>query len=275
MNQNLITRIVTGLVAGTVAITALVISPYGVWAFCAILSMLGLWEMMSTSGVETRSLKWVAMIFGAGFWIVRLLHLTGMELPVDQVLPYGEIALLIFPITALFALFTKQIQHPIQQLSTVIFASLYAYLPFHLFYLIAVPEALSLFDWRLPLGIMLLIWTLDSMAYFSGRFLGKNLLFERISPKKTWEGSIGGALCCIGLGVAFQYWMPQPGINWIIVSVLVSVFGQFGDLVESMFKRSLNLKDSGNILPGHGGILDRFDGFYLVIPFIFLYFFLL
>lgn len=271
MNKNLITRIVTGLVAGAIAIAALVVSPYGVWAFCAILSLLGLWEMMSTCGVETPSLKWVAMIFGAGFWVLRFLVLTGTELPGDQMIPLGEVVLLLFPITALFALFTKGINNPIQQLSIVVFAGLYAYLPFHLFYQIAVPEVLSLFDWGLPLGIMLLIWTLDSMAYFSGRFLGKTLLFERISPKKTWEGSIGGSIFCMGLGVIFQFWMSQPGLNWIVVAVLVSIFGQLGDLVESMFKRSLNLKDSGNILPGHGGILDRFDGFYLVIPFLFLY----
>ena len=105
--------------------------------------------------------------------------------------------------------------------------------------------------------------------------MGKNPLFARISPKKTWEGSIGGGLLCIGLGILFQLYMPHNGqddFNWVVVALIISVFSQFGDLVESMYKRSLKLKDSGSILPGHGGILDRFDGVYLSMPFIYFYY---
>lgn len=274
MNKNLITRILTGLVAGSVSITALVISPYGVWIFCALISMLGLWEMMKTGGVESTLLRVVAMIMGVIPWVVNVWLLTNPASGSPEMNTYMTIGLLILPVSALIALYIKDIKEPIRQLSVIVLAFVYVYLPFQLFYEISVPEIASDFLWQVPLGIMLLIWTLDSMAYFVGRFLGKSLLFPRISPKKTWEGSLGGAAFCMALGYGFTIWMDEVSWNWMIVAALVAVLGQLGDLVESMFKRSLNLKDSGNILPGHGGILDRFDGFFLVLPFVFLYYFL-
>lgn len=274
MNKNLITRILTGLVAGSVSITALVISPYGVWIFCALISMLGLWEMMKTGGVESPILRVVAMVLGVIPWIVKVWQLINPAAVNQESDIYLTIGLLILPLSALIALYLKGIKEPIRQLSVIVLAFVYVYVPFHLFYELSVPESSSDFLWQYPLGVMLLIWTLDSMAYFVGRFLGKNLLFPRISPKKTWEGSLGGAAFCIALGYGFTIWMDEVSWNWIIVAAIIAVLGQLGDLVESMFKRSLNLKDSGNILPGHGGILDRFDGFFLVLPFIFLYYFL-
>lgn len=274
MNKNLITRILTGLVAGSVSITALVISPYGVWIFCALISMLGLWEMMKTGGVESAILRIVAMILGAIPWVLKV-WLLANPTDGDWLLNTSvTIGLLILPLSALIALYLKEIKEPIRQLSVIVLAFVYVYVPFQLFYELSVPESSSDFLWQYPLGVMLLIWTLDSMAYFVGRFLGKNLLFPRISPKKTWEGSLGGAAFCMALGYGFTIWMDEVSWNWLIVAALVAVLGQLGDLVESMFKRSLNLKDSGNILPGHGGILDRFDGFFLVLPFVFLYYFL-
>ncbi len=274
MNKNLITRILTGLVAGSVSITALVISPYGVWIFCGLISMLGLWEMMKTGGVESAVLRVVAMILGVIPWVVKVWQLINPAAVNQEAEIYLTIGLLILPFSALIALYLKGIKEPIRQLSVIMLAFVYVYVPFHLFYELSVPESSSDFLWQYPLGVMLLIWTLDSMAYFVGRFLGKNLLFPRISPKKTWEGSLGGAAFCIALGYGFTIWMDEVSWNWIIVAAIIAVLGQLGDLVESMFKRSLNLKDSGKILPGHGGILDRFDGFFLVLPFIFLYYFL-
>ncbi len=159
-------------------------------------------------------------------------------------------------------------------LGTPVLSVVYVLVPFLLFFEMAVGPQMSAEDnfiWHIPFGIIFLIWTLDSMAYFAGRFLGKHLLFERISPKKTWEGSIGGAIFCVLMGMGFQFWIPVESWNWVVVASIIAVTAQLGDLVESMFKRSLQLKDSGNILPGHGGILDRFDGFLFAIPFIFLY----
>jgi phosphatidate cytidylyltransferase len=128
----------------------------------------------------------------------------------------------------------------------------------------------DLYDFSIPLGILLLTWSLDVFAYFGGKYLGKHKLWERISPKKTWEGAIIGALCTMALAVTFEYVWPQTW-SWLVVGGIVSVFSQLGDLVESMYKRGLSLKDSGGILPGHGGILDRFDGMLITLPMIYLF----
>lgn len=117
-------------------------------------------------------------------------------------------------------------------------------------------------------GLLLLIWTNDTMAYFVGSQLGKNKLFERISPKKTWEGTIGGGICTmlIAWGLSFLIDDFTPA-QWIALAAVAAVFGTLGDLVESMLKRSVGVKDSGNLLPGHGGLLDRFDAFIFALPF--------
>ncbi len=117
-------------------------------------------------------------------------------------------------------------------------------------------------------GLLLLTWTNDTMAYFIGTFIGKKPFFSRISPKKTWEGTVGGIACTFvvayGLSKVIADFSPA---EWLLLSGCVAVFGTLGDLVESMLKRSLAVKDSGAILPGHGGWLDRFDSFIFVLPF--------
>ena len=122
-------------------------------------------------------------------------------------------------------------------------------------------------------GILILIWIYDSLAYCSGILFGQHRLFERISPKKSWEGLIGGAIftICAGIFMNLLFSEIYRG-DWIAISIIVVVFGTLGDLIESMFKRTVNIKDSGNLLPGHGGLLDRLDSFIFIIPFVFLYF---
>jgi phosphatidate cytidylyltransferase len=116
-------------------------------------------------------------------------------------------------------------------------------------------------------------WIYDTGAYLTGITLGKHKLFERISPKKTWEGTIGGIVVALAATVGF-YFLTEgiQLIHLLMLTILVILFGTFGDLSESLLKRSLNLKDSGKILPGHGGILDRFDTIFVSAPFVFLYF---
>lgn len=122
------------------------------------------------------------------------------------------------------------------------------------------------------LGYFLIIWSNDSFAYFAGRLFGKHKLFERISPNKTWEGFFGGMLagllCAYILSCYIDF---LSRIDWIIIAFIISIFGTLGDLAESKLKRSLQIKDSGNILPGHGGFLDRFDATLLAAPAVFVY----
>jgi len=122
------------------------------------------------------------------------------------------------------------------------------------------------------LGYFFLMWTNDAGAYFVGTRFGQRRLFERISPKKSWEGSIGGAIFSLLLAVFLSHVFNGLSlVNWLVIATLVVVVGTLGDLVESMLKRSIEVKDSGSILPGHGGILDRFDSILLSAPIIFMY----
>lgn len=119
-------------------------------------------------------------------------------------------------------------------------------------------------------SVILLLWTSDTMAYLTGKSFGKNKLFPSVSPGKTIEGSSGAGIFCIIVGLGFAYALGEPYGKWVILAVAVWVLGTLGDLVESKLKRLQNVKDSGSLLPGHGGFLDRFDSLVLLIPFLLL-----
>ena len=125
----------------------------------------------------------------------------------------------------------------------------------------------------LTMMIFILIWVNDSFAYITGMLLGKHKMWERHSPNKTWEGTIGGALFCIAAAIlAGPHFAPEIHIlGWAVIGLICSVVGTLGDLVESMFKRYCGVKDSGNIMPGHGGVLDRFDSILMAVPFVLLF----
>lgn len=126
----------------------------------------------------------------------------------------------------------------------------------------------------LPCGIIFSIWINDTMAYIVGSFIGKNPL-SKISPKKTWEGTIGGIILCITVITLIGYFTKYYSLrDWIVISLFCAVFGTLGDLLESKLKRTANVKDSGSLMPGHGGFLDRFDSLLVAIPFVFVYYFL-
>lgn len=176
-------------------------------------------------------------------------------------------------LTFFIELFRKN-QNPFYNISYTIIGSFYIAIPFTMLFHLGYYNNgfTNEYNYQVILGFFFLLWTSDTGAYLSGKFLGKHKLFERISPKKTWEGSIGSLVfTSIIAYVISLYYSNLSLVNWIVIGVLIVVFGGLGDLVESMLKRSLKVKDSGNILPGHGGILDRFDGLLLSIPFVYTY----
>lgn len=128
------------------------------------------------------------------------------------------------------------------------------------------------YTYEYVLAMFVMIWANDSGAYIFGSLFGKTKLFEKVSPKKTWEGTIGGFLTVLVAGYILSLWFTELNlIQWFIFGAIVSVFGTYGDLVESHLKRRAGVKDSGRIMPGHGGMLDRFDSTYFAAPMIFLY----
>jgi phosphatidate cytidylyltransferase len=122
--------------------------------------------------------------------------------------------------------------------------------------------------------LFILIWSSDTFAYLAGKFFGKHKMMPKISPKKTWEGFVGGVILTVILSFFVEKYFAEMRGNWIVVGLLVSVFAPIGDLVESKLKRNFGVKDSGNIIPGHGGILDRLDSFLICVPIVYLYFIL-
>ena len=130
-----------------------------------------------------------------------------------------------------------------------------------------------MYDYLTPLAIFVFLWASDTGAYCVGSLIGKHPLFKRISPNKSWEGSVGGAVLAIGISMIFAHYDTSlySTLQWAGMALVVVVFGTWGDLVESLMKRQLGIKDSGNILPGHGGMLDRFDSSLIAIPAVALY----
>ena len=165
-------------------------------------------------------------------------------------------------------LYRKKI-NPLHNLSYFILSQIFIALPFSLLSFILF---INNYQPILLLAVFVTIWVNDTGAYLVGVTFGKHRLFERISPKKSWEGFIGGALATLLSGYIFSLIIPEISlINWLIFSEIILVFGTFGDLLESLMKRTVQVKDSGNIIPGHGGLLDRFDSMLLAAPIIFIY----
>ena len=168
-------------------------------------------------------------------------------------------------------LYLKQ-DDPIQDWAYTMLAQMYIALPFSLLNVLAfnaTKDGLVTFNTLLPLSVFVFLWVNDTGAYCVGSLIGRHKLFPRISPGKSWEGSIGGAVFVLAAAYAISYYLDQTMLNtlqWLGLGLVVVVFGTWGDLVESLLKRTLGVKDSGTILPGHGGMLDRFDSSLLAIP---------
>lgn len=177
-------------------------------------------------------------------------------------------------------LYRKQ-DRPFDSLAHTFFSILYTAIPFSMFPFAAfartglnslLPHDNIIFSPGIIIGFFLLIWANDTGAYLTGMTMGRHKLWERISPKKTWEGLIGGIIIAVLVAWFLSGWLGVVDrIHWVMISLIISVAGTYGDLVESMLKRSTGVKDSGTIMPGHGGFLDRFDSAILSFPLVYLF----
>ncbi len=165
-------------------------------------------------------------------------------------------------------LYKSKDEKPFKNIAYTFLGIIYVALPFTLLTVLAYIKN-DTYDSNIVLGCLFLLWASDSGAYFAGTKFGKTKLFERVSPKKSWEGSIGGMITAMVVAtIISRYFTNYSAFQWYAIGVIIVVAGTYGDLVESLFKRSINIKDSADTIPGHGGFLDRFDGLLLSIPFI-------
>jgi phosphatidate cytidylyltransferase len=209
----------------------------------------------------------------AGIMCAVLLYLLFVRFEIFAPLTFSHYLFVIWmlPVLILGLLVFTRDREPISAGIYTIVGLIYCVLPFALLHRIVFrqEDGEVIYDPSVILGMIFLIWANDTFAYLCGNMFGKNKMIERISPGKTWEGTIGGVV--ISFGVSFlirNYMQPGSGALWPILGIVVPILATIGDLVESMLKRKAGVKDSGSVMPGHGGLLDRFDSLVFVSPFV-------
>ena len=272
--KNLVKRILSGAIYIALIVAAILLldnSPVMYLLVFPLLIVLGIGEMV-TMAKDDATQSWLVniidMLGGVGMFVAFYLHYEGetMQSRALWLLPIATY-LLLRTIVQLY----RPRQNALHSLERSFFSLGYVALPMAMLNAI-----MSITAPRLLLGVFMFIWLYDTGAFCVGVLLGKHRLFERISPKKSWEGVIGGlAVCIAGAYITHHFFdeffqVPDLAV-WVGLSLVVAVFATFGDLVESLIKRTVGVKDSGHILPGHGGILDRIDSLLLVAPAVLIY----
>lgn len=263
--KNLIIRTITGIIFIVTIIVSTLYSSLSFMLVFLLIEILSLLEFYKIANKQSKPQKVLGSIAGAYIFIVNFLwyyfKTGGMYLSL----------LVFFLLVFIFIIeMYRKSKQPLINIAVTLLGLIYITIPFSLLNHIAYLK--GDYQGKIILGIFILMWTYDTGAYVFGMLLGKHRLFERISPKKSWEGFFGGMLSAFGIAyILTQNFDVFFKLEWYIIALIVVVFGTMGDLTESLFKRSLKIKDSGKILPGHGGILDRFDGILLSVPVIFTY----
>lgn len=266
--KNFIIRALTGIAIVAVQVLCTYLSPISLAALFLLLTALAVNEFLGLL-IKKGKVRIGRPLIVAGscylFFAVWLNCLTEASL-LALFLPY-----LLFIIFCCVRELYNDEGNPIVNLGTIMLSQLYVALPLSLINLLAFSDC-YLYDCSIkyyvfPLAMYVFLWLNDTGAYLCGSLLGKHKLFPRISPKKSWEGSIGGAIVAMASAVAVAHFFPVLNVwQWVGMALVVVVAGTYGDLAESMIKRSLDVKDSGRMLPGHGGILDRLDSMLFAIP---------
>jgi phosphatidate cytidylyltransferase len=274
------TRAITGFFFVIVMLASVMFGPYLFGAFYLVVSCFCLFEFYKLIKENTANPNVTAGLINGALLFAAFALLSYSSLFAIPVLEGRNVAyklLFLLPISSAAIFISelfKKAAAPFANIAFTYLGIIFTIIPFAFFHGLAyVTGGLNL---HVPLGFLIMLWANDTGAYLVGRAFGRTKLFERHSPKKTWEGFIGGVLISAGAALILSHFYKELAWQqWIIIAVLVSFFGTTGDLVESMFKRSINVKDSGGILPGHGGLLDRFDGLLLAAPIVYTYLYLI
>lgn len=270
--KNLITRTITGVLFVAIMVCGF-LRPEAMILLFALITGMTLWEYTGLANdIEDVSVnRFISTVAG----VYLFLAVAGWRIGLVQ----GFIAMTPYLLTVIYLMVSELYQkqkNPVNDWAYTMLGQMYIALPLSMINIVAFQISETgepSFDMLLPLSIFIFLWTNDTGAYCSGSLFGKHKLFPRISPGKTWEGSIGGGILVMIVSGVIGYLVNSNGDNhmlsipeWVGLGVVIAVFGTWGDLVESLFKRTIGIKDSGNILPGHGGMLDRFDSSLMAIP---------
>lgn len=262
--SNLGQRAITAFVGALVVVSA---SIYSDWTyFIVFATILGFAQM---EFYKLTGLDGMLPLRSFGTFLGVMIFTLTFMIEKEQ-LPH-EYLYLIFPIVSLtffIKLYKKTDKKPFTGVAFTYLGIFYVAVPFSLLNL-AVFSVDAVYHFEILIGSLLILWASDTGAYFAGTKFGKTKLFERVSPKKSWEGFLGGAFSAIAVAfILAQYFHVIEDWKWLVIAGIIIIAGTYGDLIESLFKRSIEIKDSGNGLPGHGGFMDRFDGLLLSAPFI-------
>lgn len=262
--KNLIQRAITGILFVGIIIGAVLLGKIIFATLFLVVTALSLWEFYTlvNAGDKATINKEIATVAGLFLYLSASLWSVSSGFALAAMAIY---LLLCFGMV-INELYDKK-GNPLHNWAYFFLGQIYIVVPFTMLNLLN-----NLFDSVFLLALFALIWTYDSGAYVFGMMLGKHRLFERISPKKSWEGAIGGFVAACVAALVFSYFSTSLApLGWLGFAFLVVFFGTFGDLSESLLKRTFNIKDSGNVLPGHGGLLDRFDSLLFATPIIVIY----
>jgi len=270
------TRAITGFFFIIVMLGSVLLGQYVFVAFYLVLSAFCLHEFYTLVTQNTAKPDMTLGIINGAllFAGVALLILSdNMTLPVLLGYKASHSLLFLLPLTSALVCI-RQLYHktpaPFDNIAYTYAGVVLVVVPFVFFHALAFIK--GAYDFHFPLSFLILLWANDTGAYLVGMKFGRTKLFERHSPKKTWEGFIGGIIISAGVALILAHFYDElPWNQWVSIAIIISCIGTLGDLVESMFKRSIDVKDSGSILPGHGGLLDRFDGLFLAAPIVYMY----
>ncbi len=270
--KNFIIRTITG-VFFVAAVVVSFLNPRAMVLLFALVTGLTIWEFAGLVNDRRTAVtvnRFISTVAGVYLFLAMAGYNSGLT-PSSVFIPY-----LVSIIYLMVAELYLKAADPIHDWAYTMLSQIYIALPFSLLNVLAFRwnGQEVVYTYLTPLSVFIFLWMNDTGAYLCGSLLGRHKLFPRISPGKSWEGSIGGGILVVLIAVAVWYFTEQHGYNelglnaieWAGLGLTVVVFGTWGDLIESLFKRTIGIKDSGNILPGHGGMLDRFDSSLLAIP---------
>ena len=274
--KNFIIRTLSGAVMLIVLLGSILFSQWSFAALMAIIAIGGMWEFYrfaekaGFSPMKVLGIFTGLMIFGINLALMLFFNKESDTTGSMLIIASLSALVMLVPLMCICELYRKSAT-PIANIASSLMGALYVAMPMSL--LLVIPMLLGGGEWNpwIVLFYVFIIWANDVFAYLFGITLGRHRLFERISPKKSWEGFFGGLAGAVAMGYVAALVIEANPIAWMGLALVAAISGVFGDLVESLMKRSVDVKDSGNIIPGHGGWLDRFDALILSAPFVFIY----